>query len=438
LRKFWIKVFGCQMNVYDGDRLRTAMIRRGWIESDEDEADVIFLVTCSIRDKAEQKVASDIGRYDARYSESKKPVVALTGCMAQRTGEEIAHRFSCVRLVSGPRHLGLVPGGIERALDSGKRVFLMDDDPRELEDLCVAPFERVNPLKAYVTISYGCDRFCTYCIVPYVRGRLQSRMPDEILKEVEALVKNGAVEISLLGQNVDSYGKERDIGYSFARLLSEVAKVKGVKRVRFATSHPRDFDDDILEVMADNLLLCRAINLPVQSGSDAILRAMNRGYTSDDYRSLVGRIREALPDVSLSTDLIVGFPGETESDFRDSYELIQDLRFDIVHTAAYSPRPGTKAAGMDSQVDRRIKAARLNEVNAMQSAMARAINEEYVGRDFEILIDAPAPKGEGMLQGRTMSDKVVIVRGGVSDIGTFANVRVTGASNWSLEGEILR
>lgn len=435
MRKFALRVFGCQMNAYDGDRLRTAMVHRGWGETSDTEADVVLLVTCSIREKAEQKVASEIGRYDAHYRRNGSPAVILVGCMAQRVGMEMAKKFQCVRLVSGPRHLGLVPQGIEDAMGGGKARFFMDDDPRELNDLAVVPTERNNPFKAYVTISYGCDRFCSYCIVPHVRGRLQSRSREEILGEVEMLASAGVIEVSLLGQNVDAYGKDKKDGYNFARLLEEVSGIKGIERVRFCTSHPKDFDEDILAVMARTPSICRAVNLPVQSGNDRILREMNRGYASAGYMALVRKIREALPDISLTTDLIVGFPGETESEYMDSYNLLRDLRFDIVHTAAYSPRPGTRAAIMDGQLDVRTKAARLNAINNMQSAVARELNGAYVGREEEILLDGPAPRGENLLQGRTMTDKVVVVKGGPEDIGKVVRVRITGASHWSLEGE---
>ncbi|MEG1800184.1 MAG: MiaB/RimO family radical SAM methylthiotransferase, partial [Synergistaceae bacterium] len=313
--------------------------------------------------------------------------------------------------------------------------FFMDDDPRALTDLEIVPTERLNPFKAYVTITYGCDRFCTYCIVPYVRGRLQSRAHGDIIEEVRTLVSTGVSEITLLGQNVDAYGKDKNDGYGFASLLKDVSKVDGIKRLRFATSHPKDFDEDILEVMAQTPSICRAINLPVQSGSDRILREMNRGYTSRQYLDLVDRIRHVLPDVSLTTDLIVGFPGETEEDFRDSYNLLKEVRFDVVHTAAYSPREGTKAAVMENQIENRVKAARLNEINDMQSMLARELNEEYAGREVEILIDGTAPRGEGLLQGRTMTDKVVIISGSKSETGSFAKVRITRGSHWSLEGE---
>ena len=423
------------MNSYDGDRLRTAMKHKGWEECSDESADVVILVTCSIREKAEQKVASEIGRYDVRYRKNSSPAVVLVGCMAQRIGCDMAKKFSCVRLVSGPRHLGLVPQGIEDVMSDGVQRFFMDDDPRALTDLEVVPTERLNPFKAYVTITYGCDRFCSYCIVPHVRGRLQSRAHEEILNEVKTLVANGVSEITLLGQNVDAYGKDKNDGYRFSSLLKDVSMVDGIKRLRFATSHPKDFDEDILEVMASTPSICRAINLPVQSGSDRILQEMNRGYTSAQYLALVERIRKVLPDVSLTTDLIVGFPGETDEEFRDSYNLLKNVGFDIVHTAAYSPREGTRAAVMDNQIENRVKAARLNEINDMQSMLARSFNEGYEGRELEILIDGPAPRGEGLLQGRTDTDKVVIVPGSSDDIGKFFKVRITRGSHWSLEGD---
>jgi len=437
LKSFAVKVFGCQMNSYDGDRIRTSMIHMGWKEVSEENADAVILVTCSIREKAEQKVASEIGRYDVRYRKTGSPAVALVGCMAQRIGLSISKKFACVRLVSGPRHLGLVPLGIEDALSDGSQRFFMDSDPRALEDLEVVPTERDNPFKAYVTITYGCDRFCTYCIVPYVRGRLQSRGHNEIIIEIEVLASSGVSEITLLGQNVDAYGKDKKGEYGFASLLTDVSKIEGIRRLRFATSHPKDFDEDILEVMAGTPSICRAINLPVQSGSDRILKEMNRGYTRSQYIELVKRIRSALPDVSLTTDLIVGFPQETEEDFKDSYDLLKELRFDIIHTAAYSPREGTKAAIMEGQIDNKVKAARLNEINALQSQLARELNEEYVGRKFEILVDGPAPRGEGSLQGRTKTDKVVIVKGGPEYMGRYMDVKIIRASHWSLEGEII-
>lgn len=425
------------MNAYDGDRLRTAMTYRGWEDTSDEDADAVLLVTCSIREKAEQKVASEIGKYDASYKKTGSPVVILVGCMAQRIGVEMAKKFKCVRIVSGPRHLGFVPQGIEDSLSDGIVRFFLDEDPRALEDLIVVPTKRTNPFKAYVTITYGCDRFCSFCIVPHVRGRLQSRSREEILSEVEALAASGVIEISLLGQNVDAYGKDKKDGYGFAGLLADVAGIEGIRRVRFYTSHPKDFDEDILEVMANIPSICGAINLPVQSGNDRILKEMNRGYSKADYWALVDKIRATLPGVALTTDLIVGFPGETENEYLDSYNLLRDVKFDIVHTAAYSARPGTRAALMDGQLDVKTKAERLNEINNMQTTLAKELNESYLGREVEILLDGSAPRGEGLLQGRTTTDKVVIVKAEPEQVGCFVMVRITGASRWSLEGELI-
>ena len=439
MKKFAVRIFGCQMNSYDGDRIRTAMVHNGWIETTDDVADVVILVTCSIREKAEQKVVSEIGRYQVRYRKNESPMVVLVGCMAQRIGRDVARRFPCVKIVSGPRHLGLLPEALLALEKENKPVFFMDNNPRELIDLTTPPTDRENPFKAYVTISYGCDRFCTYCIVPYVRGRLQSRSREEILSEISVLTRDPALsEITLLGQNVDAYGKDLNNGYSFANLLYDVSRIENIKRLRFATSHPKDFDDDILEVMADNPHICRAINLPVQSGNDRILKMMNRGYTSGRYRELVDKIRTVLPDVSLTTDLIVGFPGETEEEFMDSYYLLRDLKFDIVHTAAYSPREGTRAAVMPDQIPEEVKFDRLNRLNEMQSGLARNLNEEYEGRIEEILVDGPAPKGDGLLQGRTLTDKVVIIEGGPELIGKLVYVKITRGSHWSLVGDIVK
>ena len=436
MNKFAIKIYGCQMNVYDGDRLRTAMIDRGWQETTEEEADVICFVTCSIRDKAEQKAVSEIGRHECVYKKTGSPMIVLLGCMAQRVGQEVAKKFSSVKIVSGPRHIGLVPDALERVIKTGEKEFFMDTDPRELEDLHVCPTAGTNPFKSYLTISYGCDRFCSYCIVPYVRGRLQSRAPEEILAEARQLVQNGVTEITLLGQNVDAFGKDfTDKKYSFASLLDDVSQIDGLERLRFATSHPKDFDSDILDVMKNNDKICRAINLPVQSGNTRILKEMNRGYTREDYISLVERIRNALPDVSLTTDLIVGFPTETEEEFLDSCSLLEQVKFDIVHTAAYSIRPGTRAATMEGQIDEATKNRRLNEINAIQFKIAKEANEAYIGQTMEILPDGFAPKGRGQIQGRTKTDHVVILDGTEADFGKLLTVDITGANPWSLEGK---
>ncbi|MDD2378904.1 MULTISPECIES: tRNA (N6-isopentenyl adenosine(37)-C2)-methylthiotransferase MiaB [Aminobacterium] len=434
--RFILKVYGCQMNVYDGDKLRTALIRNGWQETPENEADIVIFNGCSIRAKAEHKVWSELGRYGESWSDKKKPFVAVTGCIAQRLGSAMMTRFPWVRLVGGPRHIGDLPEALERVM-AGERVSLLDEDPRAFVDLAVPPIERVNLWKAYVTIAHGCDNFCTYCIVPYVRGRFVSRLPEDILVEIRGLVEDGVKEITLLGQNVNSYGQDFKNGYTFSSLLRDVAAIDGLPLLRFVTSHPKDFTPDIVEVMAHYPKICPSINLPIQSGSDRILKKMNRKYTLAKYRETVSVIRNALPEVGLTSDLIVGFPGETEEDFQASVAALHEFRYDLVHTAAYSPREGTAAATMEDQIDQDVKMKRLNTVNAVQSEIALQINRGLVGKRYKILIDDWAPKGESLVQGRTPGDKVVIMEGTEEFIGRFALVSITSAENWCLHGEVI-
>ena len=436
---FFIKIYGCQMNVYDGDKMRTALKARGWSEAAEEEADLVILNGCSIRDKAEQKVWSDLGRYAPRWGREQKPVVAVTGCVAQNVGRKMAARFPWVKFISGPRHIGAVPDALEGLMAApGETVFLMDDDPRAFLELKGAPIERVNPWKAFVTIAHGCDNFCSYCIVPYVRGRFVSRPSEEILSEMKALVDDGVVEITLLGQNVNSYGKDFSTSYRFADLLRDGATKTGVRLLRFVTSHPKDFTSDIVDVMARfPTVIPPSVNLPVQSGSDRVLGLMNRGYTMAQYREAVSAIRSRLPDGGLTTDLIVGHPGETEEDFRESLRALEEFRFDLVHSAAYSPREGTRAARNDDQLSRQEKASRLKRVNTLQSKIALEINQSLTGKVYPVLLDGLAPKGEGLLQGRTPSDKVVLVEGAPEMLGRIVDVKITRAENWCLCGELL-
>lgn len=440
-RTFSIKVYGCQMNAYDGDRLRAALLAQGWEETHEAEhADFAIFVTCSIRDKAEHKVISELGRFRPFWEEGRRPMVALLGCMAQRIGGEMARKFPWVRVVAGPRHLGAVPEAIRSALEQEAQIVLRDEDPQALDDLDCVPVRKANPHKAFVTIAHGCDQFCSYCIVPYVRGRFGSKDPDVIVQEVRSLVEKGAVEVTLLGQNVNTYGKDFSghlAGYRFARLLADVATTEHVRRLRFTTSHPVDFTDDILETMQAHANICPGINLPVQAGSDRVLHEMNRKYTRADYLAAVRKIRDALSEVGLTTDLIVGFPGETEADFEASVSLLEEVRFDLVHTAAYSAREGTPAATRTDQIPGRERVRRLRVVNDLQQRISAEINESLRGRIFEVLLDEPAPRGNGLLQGRTVTDKVVLVKAGLELIGTVRNVRITDSSPWCLEGELL-
>ncbi len=434
--RFHMKVYGCQMNVYDSDRVRTALVRRGWEDAKEAEADLVVVTGCSIRGKAEQKVWSELGRYADAWSSGRRPVVALTGCIAQSLGRRALSRFPWVRLVSGPRHIGLLPDGLERVMRDGTRVDLLDDDPRVFFDLDEFTARRENPWRAYVTIAHGCDNFCTYCIVPYVRGRFLSRPAEDILREVRLLVTSGVREVTLLGQNVNSYGKDFSDGTTFASLLRDVARIDGLDLVRFVTSLPQDFTEDIVEVMAGERTVCPSLNLPIQAGSDRILKLMNRKYTRAEYLEKVRMLRRALPELGLTSDLIVGFPGETEEDFEASVSVLEEIRFDLVHTAAYSERTGTPAANMPGALPQEVRLSRLTRINAVQDAITLSINEALVGRTFRVLADAPAPKGEGLLQGRTSTDKVTLFPGGEELLGKFIDVRITEAESWCLHGEI--
>jgi len=437
MTSFALKVYGCQMNVYDSDKIRTSLVNKGWKEVNEDKADVVIYNGCSIRQKAEHKVWSHLGRHRERWEKESRPLVAVTGCIAQNTGESMMERFPWVKLISGPRHIGYLPSALEKVLSGGDDIKLLDDG-RSFDDLHEFPLERETPLKAFVTIAHGCDNYCTYCIVPFVRGRFLSREPSDIMLEVNALVKSGVMEITLLGQNVNSYGTDFSRGYRFSDLLADLSNIRDLKRLRFVTSHPKDFTRDIVDVMRGKPVICPSINLPIQSGSDRILKRMNRKYTFEEYAETVSIIRENLPECGLTSDLIVGFPGETEEDFRDSLKAIETFRYDQVHTAAYSPREGTAAARMEDQVPEQVKKERLAIVNERQAEIALEINRNLEGREFLILVDDIADKGGAhLLQGRTTTDKVVILEGPSDLQGSFVRVRIKKAEYWCLRGEFI-
>lgn len=436
--KFCMKVYGCQMNVYDADKVRTDLINMGCTEASEDEADAVIYVGCSIRDKAEHKVWSQLGRHSVRWEKENRPSVAVVGCIAQNVGAQMSDRFPWVQLIAGPRHIGQIPSAVVEMVRTREKRSLLDEDQRLFMDLDTPPLRRDNPWKAFLTIAHGCDNFCTYCIVPYVRGRFMSRSPEEIINEAERLVRDGVVELTLLGQNVNSYGEDFDNGYRFSNLLRDVSAIPGLRLLRFATSHPKDFTEDIVKAMSGSSVICPGINLPIQSGSDRILKLMNRKYDLATYTRTVEMIRNELPEVGLTSDLIVGFPGETEEDFMDSVRALEKFRFDLVHTAAYSPREGTVAATMEDQLPREEKMRRLNMVNDLQSDIAFEINKKLVGNKYTILVDDHAPKGESLFQGRTPSDKVIIFAADNCCLGRFVEVEITKAEHWCLHGKILR
>lgn len=441
--RFNMRVYGCQMNVYDSDRVRTALIRRGWLEVSESDAELVIFTGCSVRGKAEQKVWSELGRYENAWNKSKRPYVALTGCIAQSLGEKVFTRYPWVRLISGPRHIGLLPDALERVMKNGSRVALLDEDQNEFCDLDEFSETRGNIYRAYVTIAHGCDNFCSYCIVPYVRGRFISRRPESILSEVKALVKSGAKEITLLGQNVNSYGNDFQkhtpelASYDFAALLRAVARSSGVELVRFVTSLPQDFTEKIASVMVSEPNVAPSLNLPIQSGSDRILKLMNRKYTKDEYTEKIRMIRSYIPDIGLASDLIVGFPGETEQDFEDSMSALTELRFDLLHSAAYSERVGTPASAMPGALPHDVRMERLNRLNALQDSITLSINQSLVGREYRVLVDSA---NNNLLQGRTPTDKVVLLEDSSDNIGIlgqFVKVEITEGKSWCLKGRVI-
>jgi tRNA-2-methylthio-N6-dimethylallyladenosine synthase len=363
----------------------------------------------------------------------------LTGCIAQSLGEKALSRYPWVRLVSGPRHIGLLPDALERVMEGGKAA-LLDEDPREFHDLDEFSAVRDNKYRAYITIAHGGDKFCASGLVPHVRGRFLSRPCADVMREVRALIASGAKEITLLGQNVNSYGSDFHSGYGFGELLREVART-GVERVRFVTSLPQDFTEKIVDVMAGEPNVCPSLNLPIQSGSDRILKLMNRKYTRAEYMEKVRMVRSRLPELGLTSDLIVGFPGETEEDFEDSMSALSEIRFDLVHTAAYSERAGTPAAVMPGALPREVRLARLNRLNALQDAITLSINRGLIGQKTSVLVDGTAPKGAGsdgspLLQGRTPTDKVVLLVGPEELIGRIVSCEITEAEFWNLKGRI--
>lgn len=424
------------MNMADSERIRGALLSYGLEEVEsEEEADLLLLNTCVVRDKSEKKVYGKLGKINRLWKREKRPLVAVCGCMAQKEGKRLLERFPFVVLVLGPSAIPRIVEALPR-LEAGERLLFLDDE--RLMELDRLPAVRCSSFKAWVTITYGCDRFCTYCIVPFTRGRERSRHPDSVLREIEELASKGYKEITLLGQSVDSYGKDLPFKYTLADLLRDIEKIDGIRWVRFTTSHPLDFSDELISAIEECSKVCEHFHLPVQSGSTRILSRMGRGYTREDYLKLINKLKERFPQpyASYTSDIIVGFPGETEEDFQDSMSLVEEVRFDVVYTAVFSPRPGTIAAELPDQLPEEVKSERINRLNALVAKVAREIHRELEGKVFEVLVDGFAPKGEA-LQGRIRANRIVIFKGDESLIGSFVKVRITRGETWALLGELI-
>ena len=438
-KKLFIKTFGCQMNEYDSSRMADALRTTHGMEltSDAEQADVLLLNTCSVREKAQEKVFSQLGRWREWKQDRPELVIGVGGCVASQEGEDILKRAPYVDLVFGPQTLHRLPKMLSQ-LDV-KRCAQVDVSFPEIEKFDSLPPPRVEGVRAYVSIMEGCSKYCSFCVVPYTRGEEFSRSFDEIITEVAELAIQGVREVTLLGQNVNGYrGLMDDHSESdFALLLRYIEEIKGIDRIRYTTSHPLEFTDELIAVHGDLEKLVRHLHLPVQSGSNRILKLMKRGYTAGEYLNLVARLRHARPDISLSSDFIVGYPGETEDDFNATLALIDQIGFDQSFSFIYSARPGTPASDQADDVPAEVKKQRLAQLQARINEMATEISRLMVGTTQQVLIDRPARKNPKQLAGRTEDNRVVNFDGPAQLIGRFANVVITEALPNSLRGRLI-
>ncbi|MGE0751682.1 MAG: tRNA (N6-isopentenyl adenosine(37)-C2)-methylthiotransferase MiaB [Variibacter sp.] len=442
-RRVFIKSFGCQMNVYDAQRMADALAAEGYVETaTPDNADLVLLNTCNIREKAAEKVYSDLGRIralkDAAAREGRRMTIGVTGCVAQAEGAEIVARAPAVDLVVGPQSYHRLPSLLARTAKGA--VIDTDFATEDKFDFLAPPTRaatRARGVTAFVTVQEGCDKFCTFCVVPYTRGAEVSRPVTKIVAEVERLVDAGVREVTLIGQNVNAYHGEGADGstWSLAKLLERLSGVPGLARLRYTTSHPNDMSDDLYAAHRDLPALMPFLHLPVQSGSDRMLAAMNRRHTRADYLRAVERLKAVRPDIALSSDFIVGFPGETEKDFRTTLDLVAEVGFAAAYSFKYSPRPGTPAADMDAQVPEEVKTTRLAELQAAIDHEQAAFNARCVGRTFDVLLEKPG-RHPGQITGRSPYLQPVQVMADAADIGRIVPVSIDDVRVYSLLGRI--
>lgn len=435
--KALIETFGCQQNENDSERIKGMLDTMGFsFTDDETEADFILYNTCAVREGAEMRVLGNIGALKKIKEKRPELIVGICGCMMQQESmsKRIKSKFKHVTVVFGTHSLYNFPEIMYRAVCENERVIhRVESEGRLAEDI---PVYRKNTASAWVSIMYGCNNFCSYCIVPYVRGRERSREPEDVIKEIESLAKVGVKEITLLGQNVNSYGKDLERDIDFADLLLLADKVEGIKRIRFVTSHPKDMTEKLIATLPKVTKLCNQIHLPFQAGSNRILKEMNRGYTKEKYLELAQKIRAVMPDASFTTDIIVGFPGETEKDFYETIDVIKKVRFDSVFSFIYSKRNGTPAAKMENQVPEEIKHKHFDILLDVQNAISREINETYYEKTEEIMVEGLSKNNDQMMCGRTSSGKIVnFPKDDTLKNGDFINVKITKVSTWSLMGE---
>lgn len=436
---FCISTFGCQMNEEDSEKLSGMLKRIGYERTENrEEASIIIFNTCCVRENAENKVYGNLGALKRQKKENPDLIIAICGCMMQQKGkaDEILEKYPYVDIIFGTHNSYKFPEYLNRVKTDGVQIKeIMDKETEIVEGL---PIDRKSDAKAFVTIMYGCNNFCTYCIVPYVRGRERSRKPEDIENEIKDLVSKGYKEVTLLGQNVNSYGKGLEEEITFAKLLRKINEIDGLERIRFMTSHPKDLTLDVVYAIRDCDKVCEQIHLPVQSGSDRILKEMNRHYTKEQYIELAKTIRREIPDVTFSTDLIVGFPGETEEDFNETLELVKEVRYDAAFTYIYSRRNYTPADKMDNQIPEEVKHDRFNRLLEISNAGIAIGNKEAEGKTYEVLVEGFSKNDDSKLTGRTRNNRLVNFEGGEELIGKLINVKIVKANSFSLVGELVK
>jgi tRNA-2-methylthio-N6-dimethylallyladenosine synthase len=436
-KNMFLITYGCQMNENDSERLAGQLRVMGYSKTEVmEDADLILVNTCCVRESAENKIFGKIGDLKRLKTENPDLIIGIAGCMAQKDGDALFEKAPHVDFVMGTNQVHELAKIIEEVETSNGRVVAMAAGNQVMAS--EVPTERNSSISAWVPIMYGCNNFCTYCIVPYVRGRERSRPMADIITEIEKIVSEGFQEITLLGQNVNSYGKDSKEA-DFADLLAAVDKVPGIERVRYMTSHPRDLSDKAIEVIKNSKHICEHFHLPVQYGSDKILKAMNRGYTTAYYRELVKKIRASVPNACISTDLIVGFPGETEEDFEETLAFLKDIRYDVAYTYLYSKRSGTPSATMEAQVPTEVKKERLQQLMDVQNQISLEINQQFEGQVLEVMVEGPSRKDENVLTGRTRTNKIVLwQKEGTEEVGQLLNIKITHAQTWILKGELVK
>ena len=432
--KAYVETYGCQQNEADSERIRGMLSQCGYAMTDTAEgADVVVMNTCAIREHAEQRVFGNMGALTHTKRRHPRQKIFLCGCMAGQAHvvERIKKSYPHVDGVFSTHHLWQFPELLDRVLFVGKRSYFVEDEAGSIAE--GIPQLRDQTLKAWVSIMYGCNNFCTYCIVPYVRGRERSRKPEDILKECRELIEKGTKEITLLGQNVNSYGKDLEENMDFADLLTEIVKIPGDFLVRFMTSHPRDAGKKLFDTMAASPKIAKQLHLPFQSGSSRVLKAMNRHYDRQKYLELVDYAKSVMPDLILTSDVIVGFPGETEEEFEETISLIEKVRYDALFTFIFSPRAGTPAAKMEDPTPKEEKNRRFDRLCAVQNAISEELHSQYAGKVMRCLIDGT---DKDQLTARTEGGRLVRLPGDKNLVGTFANIEITGSTTWSLTGKI--